>query len=226
MVFGYVRVSSQEQAKDGVSLKRQEEQIHAYCSLKGIEDYRIIADEGVSGFKSNRPGFLELLQLCKSRQARMVIIYDLSRLSRSVRDTLEFVEGVIQKQDIEFVSLQNDIDTSTPMGKAFLSISAVFNQFYRDEISYKTQEALRHKREKGEKTGGEVPFGYIVEASTGRLLPCPTESRIAKQILALRKQGLTLRSIAGILHATGVKTKTGKDIWHPQVIKDILDRHK
>ena len=127
-VVGYIRVSTNAQVADGESLERQEEQIRAFCARKGIPeaDLQIISDGGLSGFKSSRPGFKSLTQLCLSKQVRMVVVYDLSRLSRSVRDTLAFVEDVMQKHGIEFVSLQNDIDTSTPMGKAFLTFNAMF----------------------------------------------------------------------------------------------------
>lgn len=220
---GYLRVSSLEQAKDGVSLDRQAEQIKAYCALKGIRNLKIISDKGVSGFKSNRPGFQKLLQLCMTKQVKMVIVYDLSRLSRSVRDTLAFVDDVIHKHDIEFVSLQNDIDTTTPMGKAFLGISAIFNQLYRDEISFKTKEALKHKRTKGEKTGGVVPFGYRLVGDT-RLVGLPGEMDTIKKIHQMKKQGLSLREIVAKLYDKGIKTKTGKEKWNPKVIKGILER--
>jgi site-specific DNA recombinase len=222
-VVGYIRVSSLEQANDGISLERQADQIKAYCALKGIKDFKLISDKGLSGFKSNRPGFQELLELCHSKQVKMVIVYDLSRLSRSVRDTLAFVEDVIQKRGIQFVSLQNDIDTTTPMGSAFLRINAVFNQLYRDEISFKTKEALRHKRGKGEKTGGVIPFGYRLVGES-RLVPLPKEIEIIRHIHQLRKKGFSLREIIGTLESKGIKTKTGKDKWNPKVVRQILER--
>lgn len=222
-VLGYIRVSSIGQALDGESLERQLEQIRAYCKLKGLPDPEIIADEGVSGFKDSREGFQKLIQLCEKGQVQTVIVYDLSRLSRSVRNTLEFVEDTIQKNRIEFVSLQNDIDTTSPAGKAFLTISAVFNQLYRDEIAYKTKEALRHKKGKGEKTGGTLPFGFSLVDGV-RLKALPGELETVKTIHQLRQAGLTLREIVSELQSKGIKTKTGKSNWHPQVVKEILER--
>ena len=170
-VIGYVRVSTQEQVRDGVSLEMQEERIRAYCTLTGLDNLEIISDRGVSGFKASRPGFQKLITRC-FKDAKMVIVYDLSRLSRSVRDTLAFVEDVLGKHGVEFVSLQNDIDTTSPMGKVFLTISATFNQFYRDEISHKTKAAMSHKRSRKEKTGGVIPFGYAL-VDQKRLMPLP-----------------------------------------------------
>ena len=224
-VLGYIRVSSASQVADGESLERQEEQIRAFCARKGIQDgnLEIIADKGVSGFKSSRPGFQRLIQQCEAGDVAMVVIYDLSRLSRSVRDTLAFVEDQIQKNQIEFASIQQDLDTSTPMGKAFLGFLAVFNQLYRDEIAFKTKAALKHKRGKGERLGGTIPFGYsLVEGS--RLQAAPEELQTIRFIHRLRRQGMSLRAIIAELHRNGIKTKTGKEKWSPQVVQEILRR--
>lgn len=222
-VVGYIRVSSQGQVADGESLERQEEKIRAYCSLKGITDVEIIADRGVSGFKSSRPGFQRLISMCASKEASLIIVNDLSRLSRSVRDTLAFVEDVVNKHGVEFVSLQNDIDTTSPMGKAFLAISAVFNQLARDEVSMKVKNMWAHKRSKSEKTGGTIPFGYSLIDSK-RLVPLADEQATVKHIHDLRASGHSLRDIVSNLHERGIKTKTGREKWNPKIVKQILDR--
>lgn len=226
-VVGYIRVSSVIQASDGESLERQEEQIRDYCARKGIapSDLEIICDSGVSGFKSNRPGYVRLNELCTSRQIKTVIVYDLDRLSRSTRGTLAFVEDVIQRHGIEFVCLQKDIDTSTPMGKMFLTFSAMINQAYRDEIAFKTKAALAHKRSKGEKTGGSVPFGFFVTKGK-RLSPLAAEVKTIQQIVRLRRQGLSLRAIVQALRDQGIKSKTGKEKWHPKVVRGVLAKHR
>jgi site-specific DNA recombinase len=222
-VIAYTRVSTLGQAEDGESLERQAARIRAYCEAKGLEQPEIISDEGLSGFKTNREGFQRLVSLCESKQVKTVIVYDLSRLSRSVRDTLEFIEDTINKNGIEFVSLLNDIDTSTPTGKAFLGITAIFNQLYRDEIAFKTKEALSHKRAKQEKTGGTVPFGFELVDGV-KLIPQPGEYEVLKVMHNLRQQGHSLRDIAAILTSKGVATKTGRGGWQHRVVKDILDR--
>lgn len=222
-VIAYTRVSTLGQAEDGESLERQAARIRAYCEAKGLPEPEIISDEGLSGFKSNREGFQRLISLCESRQVRTVIVYDLSRLSRSVRGTLEFIEDTVNKNGIEFISLLNDIDTSTPTGKAFLGITAIFNQLYRDEIAFKTKEALSHKRAKQEKTGGTVPFGFELVDGV-KLLPKPEEFETLKLMHSLRKQGLTLREIVGVLTEKGIPTKTGRAGWQPKVVMRILDR--
>jgi site-specific DNA recombinase len=222
-VIAYTRVSTLGQAEDGESLDRQAARIRAYCEAKGLPEPEIISDEGLSGFKSNRDGFQKLVALCESKQVRAVIVYDLSRLSRSVRDTLEFIEDVINRNGIEFISLLNDIDTSTPTGKAFLGITAIFNQLYRDEIAYKTKEALSHKRAKKEKTGGLIPFGYTL-VDGFKLTPKEEEVETVQLMHRLRQEGYTLREIVTELQTRGIKTKTGKTKWHPQVVRHVLER--
>lgn len=221
---GYIRISHKKGEQDGISLERQESQIKAYCEMKGIKGLQILRDAGISGFKTTaRPGFQKLVELCKGGQVERVIVFDLSRLSRSVRDTLEFIDDAIKKNDIAFVSLQQDINTETPIGKAFLVIASVFNQLYRDEISHKMKLAWQHKRKQGKKGPGFVPYGFRSEG--GHLIAEENEQRTVGFIKFLRlKQRLTLTEISDRLGTMRVPTRrNGK--WHPQTVKDILEYH-
>ena len=222
-VVAYLRVSTSEQVRDGISLPRQKNLIEAYCSLKNLPKVRFIVDEGVSGFKSNRPGYQQVIELIQSGEVDILIVHDLARLSRRVRDTLSFVEDVIQRHEVEFVSLREDIDTTTPVGKAFLTINAAFNQLYRDGIYYRTKPALDHKKTKKEKTGGVIPFGYSL-VGTHKLIPLRGEMETIRQIYQLRKEGYSLREIVTHLYENGVETKTGNKKWSPKVVRDILER--
>lgn len=222
-VIGYVRVSSADQVEDGNSLIRQEEMIRNYCKLKGIESLEIIADRGVSGFKDNREGFQKLRSLCLQGQVKTVIVYDLSRLSRSVRGTLSFIEEVVNPNNIDFVSLSQNIETGTPMGKAFLSITAVFNELYRQEISYKTKNAKAHKKANNEKSSRFAPFGYEPLLS-GKLAEKSSEQETLKIMQQLMNQHLPYKSIANKLNQMGRKTKSGSGKWYAHTVKAILDR--
>jgi DNA invertase Pin-like site-specific DNA recombinase len=175
------------QAEDGESPKRQAAGIRACCEAKGLSEPELIADKGLSGFKSNSEGF-QRGALCESKQIATVIVYDLRRLSRSVRDEFEFSEETINKTGIEFVSLLNDIDTIAPTEKAFLGITAIFNQLYRDEIACKTKEALSHERGKQEMTGGTVPLG--LSPWTGR---SPSEASFTVTVFSPPSTGDTAR---------------------------------
>lgn len=223
IVVGYIRVSSLDQVRDEQSLPRQKEQIAAYCKLKRLSEPMIIADEGVSGFKENRQGFQKLVDLCKQGRVATLIIYDLSRLSRSVRVTLEFIDELIQKQGIEFVSLCQNIETNTPHGRAFLTLISVFNQLYRDEIAYKTKLALHHKKAKGQRYTGKTPYGFIATAE-GLLVHSAEENDLIERIKSLRTSGLSFQKIADVLERDGIRTKNGGVKWQPRFIKKLIDR--
>ena len=221
-VIGYIRVSSQQQVEDKESLERQAEKIRAYCALKGITGLEIISDEGISGYKtSTRKGYQTLLKLCKAGQVKTLIVYDLSRLSRSLKETLTFFDDVIKKQKIEFVSLCNDIDTTTSTGILFFQLLGVFNEFYRNDIATKTKNALGHKKNKQEKTGGTLPYGYVLGLK-GKLFELPEEQEVIKLIFDFKQAGLSYRAIARELEERGIKTKTGGSKWYGNTIKDIL----
>jgi len=221
--IGYIRVSTQEQAKDGTSLARQEAQIKAYCELNGIAGVEIIADRGFSGFKANRPGFKKLVELCKAGAVSVVIVYDQARLARSIQISAEFFADIVRKGGVKLVSVTENFDTSTPAGQLQVNMMASFNQHYRDEISYKTKAALSHKKKNGEKTGGVIPFGYSLV--NGRyLMPLPGEQETIKNMNSLRAAGYSLREIVAHLAERGIKTKSGGEKWHSQTVKQILDR--
>ena len=218
---GYIRVSTVAQVRDGESLERQQEKIENYCNYKGYQ-LEIISDNGVSGYKSTRPGYNQLKEICRKKQADLIVVYDLSRLSRSTKETLIFLEDYMAKYGLEFVSLGNDIDTTTPHGKAFLTITATFNQLFRDEISWKTKLALDHKRENGEKCGGTIPYGFDVV--DGKLVNNQKEQEVIRVISKLRNNGHSLRAICRQLRIRQYPTKNGSLKWHPKVVNGLLQR--
>ncbi len=218
--IGYVRVSTGGQAEDGVSLDAQEAKIKAWAELNGAESVTIYRDAGISGKRAaNRPGLQEALSAVGKADA--LIVYSLSRLARSTKDTLNIADG-LDKRDADLVSLSEKIDTTTAAGKMVFRMLAVLSEFERDQVSERTRLALDHKRANGEKTGGDVPYGYRVEA--GRLVPDAGEQKAMRLIRRLRKAGHSLRSIAAELEKRGYRTKTGRTHWHPQCVKQIIER--
>ncbi len=218
--IGYIRVSTQGQVEDGVSLDAQEAKVRAWADLNGAEDVVIFRDEGISGKRSdNRPGLQSALDTVGKGDA--LVIYSLSRLSRSTKDTLSLSE-ILQKKDADLVSLSEKIDTTSASGKMVFRLLAVLNEFERDQISDRTRFALAHKKANGEKTGGTVPFGYKVRS--GKLSRNAEEQKAVSLILDLSRKGQSLRGICRELEAAGVARKKGSLTWHPQVVADILQR--
>jgi site-specific DNA recombinase len=142
--IGYIRVSTDEQAREGISLDNQRAKIGAYCKLHGLELAGIIEDEGKSAKDLNREGMKAIIGLIQKRGFEAVVVYKLDRLSRKVLDTLTLIE-LMEKQGVAFHSISEKIDTRTAMGRFFLNIMASLAQMERDLISERTRDALRHK---------------------------------------------------------------------------------
>jgi len=217
---GYVRVSTEGQAVDGVSMDAQESKIRAWADLNGAEEVVMFRDEGVSGKRAdNRPGLQAALDAVG--KGDVLVCYSLSRLSRSTRDTLA-LSDLLATKDADLVSLSEKIDTTSASGKMVFRLLAVLSEFERDQVSERTRMALAHKRRNGEKTGGDVPYGFRLD--NGRLVEDPAEQKAIGLIRKLHAGGASLREIAARLEAAGYRTKTGRTHWHPQTVQQIIDR--
>ena len=214
---GYIRVSTQGQVEDGVSLDAQEAKVRAWAVLNGAEVV-IFRDQGISGKRSdNRPGLQSALNLVGKGDA--LIVYSLSRLSRSTRDTLTIADA-LAKKEADLVSLSEKIDTTSAAGKMVFRMLAVLSEFERDQVSDRTRFALLHKKSIGEKTGGDCPFGYRVRK--GRLYLHANEQKAVSLIRDLHGKGQSLRGICRKLEDDGIARKNGSRTWHPQIISDII----
>ncbi len=123
--------------------------------------------------------------------------------------------------DIAFHSIHETLDTQSAMGRFFFTLTAALAEMERNIIGERTRSALAHKRANGEKTGGDLPFGYDV-IETGHMVENQTEQKALRLIQDLRGKGYTLRAICQELEQEGYRTKTGKIRWHPQTISQIL----
>lgn len=217
---GYIRVSTTEQAIEGISLDMQKAKIRAYCVLEGLELTEIIEDAGKSGKSLQREGIQRLTTLIKGRAIDAVIVYKLDRLSRRVIDTLTLIEA-IERHCVTFHSLNEKIDTGTAMGRFFLNITASLAQMERDLISERTKDALQMKIANNERAG-QIPYGWRLAENGNSLIPDMEEQKAILLVKALRAKGYSYRDIAVELEREGYKA-TGKQ-WHPQTIKNILKK--
>jgi len=218
--IGYVRVSTARQAEKGVSMAAQEEKVRAWAKLNEAVAVDIFTDAGLSGKRAdNRPALQRALEAVEKGDA--LVVYSLSRLARSTRDTLALAD-TLQKRGADLVSLSEKIDTTSAAGKMVFRMLAVLGEFERDQVSDRTRAALEHKRANGEKTGGEVPYGY--RARAGRLFKVTREQRAIESMVRMRRQGRTLRAIGRALENAKVTRKDGARTWHPEAVRRILDR--
>jgi DNA invertase Pin-like site-specific DNA recombinase len=223
MAIGYIRVSTEGQAVDGVSLEAQRARIAAWCQANGYELASVHVDAGISGASvRNRAGVQEALTAaCKARGAALVV-YSLSRLARSTKDAIAIAER-LDKAGCDLVSLSERIDTTTAAGKMIFRMLSVLAEFESDLVSERTTAALAHKSSKGERVG-EIPFGWTIAVDGVTLVKDAGEQAILHDICELRRAGWTLRAIAAELGRRGVLTKKGNARWTHTAVASILDR--
>ena len=220
----YIRVSTETQATDGVSLDAQRAKIEAWCIVNDMTLGQVFVDAGVSGKRAdNRPQLQSALDTVCS-DGGVLVVYSLSRLARSTKDTIAISER-LDKAGADLVSLSEKLDTTSAAGKMVFRMMAVLAEFERDQVSERTCSAMAHKKSKGERVG-EVPFGFSLAADGVALVPDENETRIIELINSLRTKGYTLRAIAAEMDAAGFATKKGAETWNHKTVANILKRSK
>ena len=192
--IGYIRVSTREQEKNGISLESQAQKIKAYADLKGLAPVDIISDPGVSGKDLNRPGIQKMLEMVRAGEATNVVVYKLDRLSRRTQDSLNLIEE-FTKRKVDFHSISENVDTETPTGKFFLTVVSAISQMERDLIGERTADVLQLKKIKGEWVG-RVPIGFKL-GRRGILQVDDKQIKTVEKIKRLRRKGLSIREISG-----------------------------
>ena len=217
----YVRVSTDEQATEGVSLDAQAAKLAAWANLNDAEIVGSYSDAGLSGTREDRPGLTAAIeQAC--REGAVVVVYSLSRLSRSTQYTIRIADQ-LAKHGADLVSLSEKIDTTTAAGRMVFRLLSSLAEFERDQIAERTKAALSHKKAKGERVGS-IPFGYDLAADGINLVPNVAQQEALSLIAELRAAGLSMRSIADQLNARNISTAKGKGQWKHSTIQSILNR--
>lgn len=212
----YVRVSTVEQASEGVSLEMQRQKVRAWADLNDAVLVGEYADEGLSGKRADRPGLQAALAHAKREKAALVV-YSLSRFSRSTVDTLQLVEQ-LARVGCEFVSLSEKLDTSTPAGRVVLRVLAALGEFEREQIAERTRGAILHLKAQG-KLYGSVPHGF--RAVDGQLVQDQGEAEVVRLAKALRDRGMTLRAISQELANRGAFNRAGRP-FNPNSVASLL----
>jgi site-specific DNA recombinase len=215
--IGYTRVSTEGQVVDGVSMSAQAAKIRAWAELSDAAEVAIFTDAGLSGGRAdNRPGLQDALAAVGSGD--VLVVYSLSRLARSTKDTINIAEA-LAKRGADLVSLSEKIDTSSASGKMIFRLMAVLSEFERDQVSERTRAALDHKRANGEKCGGRVPYGFDA-TDDGHLVANSTEQEGLAIMRQLRSDGMSFRRICAEMERRGYQTKTGSQ-WLPATVKKL-----
>ncbi|MBL8816063.1 MAG: recombinase family protein [Planctomyces sp.] len=220
--IGYVRVSTEGQAVDGVSLDAQRARIEAWCLANDVVLTAVFVDAGVSGKRADNRPELQRAISAVTRQKGILIVYSLSRLARSTKDTIVISEQ-LDKAGADLVSLSEKIDTTSAAGKMVFRMLAVLAEFERDLVSERTSAALQHKRSQGKRVG-TIPFGYELSADHESLSPVSSEQQTIGLMKGLRENGLSYEGIADELNSLGIRPKGNGPRWYGKTVMNILKR--
>ncbi|EEM02012.1 U153 integrase [Bacillus pseudomycoides] len=209
----YIRVSTQEQVEN-YSIEVQRERIRAFCKAKNWDVYDEYIDGGYSGSNLDRPDIKRLLK--DLNKIDVVVVFKLDRLSRSQRDTLELIEEHFLKNNVDFVSITETLDTSTPFGKAMIGILSVFAQLERETIAERMRMGHIKRAEKGLRgNGGDYdPAGYA--RNEGHLVTKDDEAKHIKRAFELYEQYNSITRLQEILK------EEGYSVWRFRRYRDIL----
>ena len=209
----YLRVSTEAQADEGYSLAAQAEKLEAYCRMKGIDRFTQYVDGGFSGSNLSRPAVTQLIDCIRRGEVERVVVYKLDRLSRSQKDTLYLIEDVFAPHGVDFVSINENIDTGTPYGRAMIGILSAFAQLERENIFLRTRMGMVERVRQGYwPGGGKIPFGYDYDAAKGILVP----NRDADTVREIYARYLAGESAGSIARALGLR--------YEHLVRQILDR--
>ena len=215
----YVRVSTQEQAAEGYSIDEQIQRTTKYCEAHGWKIYKVYTDGGFSGANTDRPALKQMLNDIKFGRLNKVLVYKLDRLSRSQKDTLLLIEDEFLKHNVDFVSMNENFDTSSPFGRAMIGILAVFAQLEREQIKERMMMGKDARAKEGKYHGSNYyPIGYTY--MNGELLVNDYEKIQIQKAFQLCVQGESSADIAKALNKAGYTHRHGE--WNSRSIRRIL----
>lgn len=215
----YVRVSTQEQADEGYSIGEQEERLKKYAEAHDWPIYKVYKDPGFSGRSTDRPGLKNMIQDVNRGRIGKIVVYKLDRLSRSQKDTLYLIEDVFNANGVDFVSMTENFDTSTPFGKAIVGILSVFAQLEREQIRERMQLGADARAKDGYYHGGPyAPIGY--DYLGGNLVINEYEALQVRKIYELAETGIPIYSVFKYMRDHGYKHKYGS--WTNSSVRSAL----
>lgn len=191
----YCRVSTMEQVTEGYSIGVQKEKLQKYAEAQSYVIVGTYSDEGFSGKDLMRPEMERLINDVKANKVDIVLIYKLDRLSRHVKDVLELVE-LFDKYKVTLYSLNENLDLSSPFGRAALKMSATFSELERETI-VERMEMGKHARARSGKYScpGKAPFGYKLNKETDRMEIVPKEADAVRDMYAKYIEGYSFRKL-------------------------------
>ena len=217
----YTRVSTTEQAQEGYSLQEQETRLKSYCEAMKWGPCKIYTDPGYSGGSMSRPALQQMIRDVKAKKISRVVVYKLDRLSRSQKDTLYLIEEVFLTNNCDFVSMTENLDTGSALGKAMIGILAVFAQLERETIKERMVMGKIARAKEGKWCGGSTPpYGY--NYIDGQLMPDEVERLHVIEAFNLAERGWSTSKISTAFNRKGYTPKRGINCWSDITVHRIL----
>jgi site-specific DNA recombinase len=208
-VANYARVSTEEQAKEGVSIDTQLSALRKYADLMGWEIAGEYVDPGVSGATDDRPGFKHLMMDARKHQFDIIAVSKLDRFFRNLRLLLNYVHE-FDESGIKFVSISESLDTSTPFGKFAVQIMGVIAEFERERIAERIRDGRRYRTSQGKWTAGSTLYGYKWLPKEQRWEIIEKEAEVVRYIYHLYLEDkLGIMQITPRLYKDGYRARRG-----------------
>ncbi len=213
----YTRVSTEDQAKEGFSLDAQLDKLQAYCKARDWIIGGEFVDEGYSGRNVKRPAYTRMMEDIDKWDSLLVIKMD--RIHRNSKNFMLMMEH-LKKEEKEFVSMTESLDTSTAMGRFVMDIIQRIAQLESEQIGERVYIGMEQKaRTNGGVLGFNIPYGY--DYPEGTLIKNTEEARVINNIYSWYQNGKSMGKIAKMLNNTKIPTKKG-GVWAKKTISTIL----
>ena len=197
------------------------------CRAKSSGEPLVYQDQGFSGKNTNRPSFQQMMTDVERGLISKIIVYRIDRFSRSLVDFYNLWE-ILQKRGVEFVSASEDFDTTTPMGKAMLSIIMVFAQLERETTAERVRDNYHQRTNLGAWPGGPAPYGFDLgklPCTNGKLMSALIANEQAKTVLRIFRDyadtDTSLGSVARRLNSDGISAPR-RNVWDNVSLSRIL----
>ncbi len=211
----YIRVSTEDQAREGFSLPEQEARLREFCAFRRYEIVKVYEDAGISAKTDKRPAYQELMNDVKSKEINVIVAFKLDRLTRSVYD-IEKLMNIVNEYECDIDCLADESNTTTSNGRMVMRIMTSVSQNEIEKCSERTKLGLTGAIKQGH-IPNKTPLGF--KRDNKKLVPDESTSGIVKRVFNLYLEGKSYKAIANIFNKEKV---LGRDTWYDTSMQMIL----